>query len=85
MKYSWLQSRCLNQAQPIKPPESSISIMSPMAENLISKNEAYASTFSDGHLALPPAKNYAVCTSPHHPSSSLLYEPQSIKPNSQSQ
>jgi len=30
--------------------------------NLASKNEKYASTFNEGHLALPPAKNYAVVT-----------------------
>jgi carbonic anhydrase len=36
----------------------------PIQENLVSKNKAYASSFTEGHLALPPAKKYAVGTSP---------------------
>ena len=32
----------------------------PVQENLISKNKEYSSSFSEGHLALPPAKKYAV-------------------------
>jgi hypothetical protein len=32
----------------------------PIQENLVSKNKAYASSFTEGHLALPPAKKYAV-------------------------
>ncbi|MCJ1323287.1 hypothetical protein MMC15_008642 [Xylographa vitiligo] len=31
-------------------------------QNLVSRNEKYAATFSEGHLALPPAKQYAVVT-----------------------
>ncbi|MCJ1289461.1 hypothetical protein MMC34_000993 [Xylographa carneopallida] len=31
-------------------------------QNLASKNDKYASSFSEGHLALPPAKKYAVVT-----------------------
>jgi len=34
----------------------------PIQENLVSKNKAYASSFTEGHLALPPAKKYAVVT-----------------------
>ncbi|TAQ89708.1 hypothetical protein B7494_g1979 [Chlorociboria aeruginascens] len=34
----------------------------PNQENLISSNKAYASTFTKGDLALPPAKKYAVVT-----------------------
>ncbi|MCJ1390492.1 hypothetical protein MMC18_003352 [Xylographa bjoerkii] len=34
----------------------------PVQQNLTSKNEKYASNFSEGHLALPPAKKYAVVT-----------------------
>ena len=29
--------------------------------NLLNKNAEYASTFTQGDLALPPAKKYAVC------------------------
>ena len=29
-------------------------------ENLVQKNDDYASKFSDGNLAIPPAKQYAV-------------------------
>jgi hypothetical protein len=32
----------------------------PVQQNLIAKNKGYASTFKQGNLALPPAKNYAV-------------------------
>jgi carbonic anhydrase len=39
----------------------------PIQENLIAKNKAYASSFTEGHLALPPAKKYAVGTTPHPP------------------
>lgn len=35
----------------------------PIQENLITSNKTYASSFKDGHLALPPAKKYAVGTS----------------------
>ncbi|KAE8447471.1 hypothetical protein EG329_010744 [Mollisiaceae sp. DMI_Dod_QoI] len=34
----------------------------PIQENLVKSNEKYASTFTEGHLALPPAKKYAVLT-----------------------
>ncbi|RDL36854.1 uncharacterized protein BP5553_06206 [Venustampulla echinocandica] len=34
----------------------------PHQENLTSSNASYASTFTQGHLALPPAKKYAVLT-----------------------
>jgi carbonic anhydrase len=29
-------------------------------KNLVEKNAEYASNFKEGHLALPPAKKYAV-------------------------
>lgn len=32
----------------------------PIQQNLTEKNKAYASTFSQGDLTLPPAKKYAV-------------------------
>jgi hypothetical protein len=32
----------------------------PNQENLVAKNAAYAEQFTQGHLALPPAKKYAV-------------------------
>ncbi|MCJ1419254.1 hypothetical protein MMC32_005608 [Xylographa parallela] len=35
---------------------------SAIQQNLTSKNEKYAAAFSEGHLALPPAKKYAVVT-----------------------
>lgn len=35
----------------------------PIQENLEKKNAGYASDFKEGHLALPPAKQYAVGTS----------------------
>jgi len=31
-------------------------------DNLVESNEKYASNFTEGHLALPPAKKYAVLT-----------------------
>ncbi|KAG0651160.1 Beta-carbonic anHydrase 1 [Hyphodiscus hymeniophilus] len=34
----------------------------PIQENLVAKNKAYASSFTGGGLALPPAKKYAVVT-----------------------
>ncbi|PSS27753.1 hypothetical protein M430DRAFT_93901 [Amorphotheca resinae ATCC 22711] len=34
----------------------------PIQENLVTSNQTYASSFKDGHLALPPAKKYAVVT-----------------------
>nr|ACP19538.1 beta carbonic anhydrase clade D [Hyaloscypha finlandica] len=34
----------------------------PIQDNLVTKNKEYASSFTDGHLALPPAKKYAVVT-----------------------
>ncbi|KAH7417200.1 beta carbonic anhydrase clade D [Cadophora sp. MPI-SDFR-AT-0126] len=34
----------------------------PIQENLVSSNKAYAASFNQGHLALPPAKKYAVVT-----------------------
>ncbi|KAI4125358.1 MAG: hypothetical protein LQ347_005401 [Umbilicaria vellea] len=34
----------------------------PVQENLVSKNKQYASSFSGGSLAAPPAKKYAVVT-----------------------
>ncbi|PMD25053.1 beta carbonic anhydrase clade D [Hyaloscypha hepaticicola] len=37
-------------------------MVAPIQENLVSKNKAYASSFTEGHLALPPAKKYAVLT-----------------------
>lgn len=37
---------------------------STIQKNLIEKNEQYASNFTEGHLALPPAKKYAVGRSP---------------------
>ncbi|KAH8812260.1 beta carbonic anhydrase clade D [Xylogone sp. PMI_703] len=35
---------------------------SQIQQALIASNEKYASTFKDGHLALPPAKKYAIVT-----------------------
>ncbi|KAL8756386.1 MAG: hypothetical protein Q9184_004512 [Pyrenodesmia sp. 2 TL-2023] len=34
----------------------------PNTENLVKKNEEYASTFDQGHLKAPPAKKYAIVT-----------------------
>ncbi|MCJ1300509.1 hypothetical protein MMC08_003306 [Hypocenomyce scalaris] len=34
----------------------------PVQQNLVSKNKQYASNFTEGDLALPPAKKYAVVT-----------------------
>ena len=34
----------------------------PIQQNLIEKNKAYAASFTQGDLALPPAKKYAVGT-----------------------
>ncbi|KAF2811030.1 carbonic anhydrase [Mytilinidion resinicola] len=34
----------------------------PAVQNLIDGNKAYASTFTEGHLALPPSQKYAVVT-----------------------
>ncbi|TVY36008.1 Uncharacterized protein LSUB1_G006559 [Lachnellula subtilissima] len=34
----------------------------PIQENLVEKNEAYGKAFTKGHLALPPAKHYAIVT-----------------------
>lgn len=35
----------------------------PIQQNLVSSNKTYAASFDQGHLALPPAKKYAVGTS----------------------
>jgi hypothetical protein len=35
----------------------------PIQENLVAKNKAYAEKFTGGSLALPPAKKYAVGSS----------------------
>ena len=32
----------------------------PIQQNLVAKNKEYASTFTKGHLALPPAKKYTI-------------------------
>lgn len=32
----------------------------PITENLVAANKEYAASFTQGHLALPPAKKYAV-------------------------
>jgi hypothetical protein len=40
--------------------ETKYAMATPIQENLVSKNKAYASSFAEGHLALPPAKKYAV-------------------------
>jgi carbonic anhydrase len=37
--------------------------MSEIQENLKAKNKEYADSFTKGHLALPPAKKYAVSKS----------------------
>lgn len=37
-----------------------MSAQTAIQENLVKKNEAYASSFTEGHLELPPAKKYAV-------------------------
>jgi carbonic anhydrase len=34
----------------------------PIQQNLVEKNKAYAANFTGGSLALPPAKRYAVGT-----------------------
>jgi len=34
----------------------------PIQENLVESNKKYAASFTQGHLALPPAKKYAVLT-----------------------
>jgi len=34
----------------------------PIQDNLVDSNRKYASSFTQGHLALPPAKKYAVLT-----------------------
>jgi hypothetical protein len=31
-------------------------------KNLVQGNQAYAASFSQGHLALPPSQKYAICT-----------------------
>jgi carbonic anhydrase len=36
----------------------------PIQQNLVNKNKAYAESFTGGSLALPPAKKYAVGISP---------------------
>jgi hypothetical protein len=36
----------------------------PIKQNLVNKNKAYAECFTGGSLALPPAKKYAVGISP---------------------
>jgi hypothetical protein len=35
----------------------------PVQENLVNSNNAYAASFTEGHLTLPPAKKYAVGSS----------------------
>lgn len=39
----------------------------PIQQNLVDSNKKYASSFTQGSLALPPAKKYAVGTSPSPP------------------
>lgn len=34
--------------------------MSSVEQNLVEGNKAYAASFTDGHLALPPSQKYAV-------------------------
>jgi hypothetical protein len=43
---------------------SSTMAPTPIQENLVESNKKYAASFTQGHLALPPAKKYAVCTTP---------------------
>lgn len=31
-------------------------------KNLVEGNQAYAASFTQGHLALPPSQKYAICT-----------------------
>ncbi|KAL1647823.1 hypothetical protein SLS58_002624 [Diplodia intermedia] len=38
----------------------------PIQQNLAEKNKEYAASFTNGHLALPPAKKYAICEDPLH-------------------
>ena len=38
----------------------------PIQDNLVKKNEEYASSFQSGDLTLPPAKKYAVGGLPFH-------------------
>jgi len=47
----------------------------PIQENLVSSNKAYASGFTKGHLALPPAKKYAVGNTPLHVFPALNWQP----------
>ena len=46
---------------------SSTMAPTPIQENLVESNKKYAASFTQGHLALPPAKKYAVCTTPLFP------------------
>lgn len=40
--------------------------MSAIQKNLQEKNAEYAGRFTQGHLALPPAKKYLVCKNMHN-------------------
>jgi hypothetical protein len=51
-----------------QPKPSSTMAPTPIQENLVESNKKYAASFTQGHLALPPAKKYAVCTTPPFPS-----------------
>jgi hypothetical protein len=50
--------------KPSQPRPSRTMAPTPIQENLVESNKKYASSFTQGHLALPPAKKYAVCTDP---------------------
>lgn len=46
--------------QTIKVPFVKMAARTSIQENLVAKNASYAENFTQGHLALPPAKKYAV-------------------------
>lgn len=41
-----------------------MSDLSPIQEHIVKANEAYAKDFTKSELPLPPAKHYAISTSP---------------------
>jgi hypothetical protein len=55
----------------------------PIQKNLVEKNAAYASTFTQGDLALPPAKKYAVGESASMLMSRIVRQGNLPLPNSQ--
>jgi hypothetical protein len=47
--------------------QTTITMATPIQQNLVDSNKKYADSFTKGHLALPPAKKYAVRTFPLPP------------------